>query len=65
MSAREYLQFLQIAFGSVCELQYLIVLVGDLDLLPEPNRTTLTAQCSGVVKQLNRLIVAVYRSENP
>ena len=64
-SAREYLQFLQIAFGSVCELQYLIVLVGDLDLLPEPNRTTLTAQCSGVVKQLNRLIVAVYRSENP
>ena len=66
-SARDYLRFLQIAFGSICELQYLILLVGELGLLQDAERKTLTAQCDGVVKQLNRLVVSVsgYRSAGP
>jgi four helix bundle protein len=60
-SARDYLRFLQVAFGSSCELQYLIVFVNDLDLVPGSNWATLKAQCDGVVKQLNQLCEGVAR----
>jgi len=49
-------RFLQIAFGSICELQYLIVLVGELKLVEASIHKALTAQCDRVVKQLNRLV---------
>jgi len=58
-SARDYLRFLQIAFGSSCELQYLIVLVHDLELGPGSNWVALTARCDRVVKQLNQLVERV------
>jgi four helix bundle protein len=66
-SARDYLRFLHVAFGSACELQYLILLVGELELLQEADRTTLTTACDRVVKQLNRLVegVAGYSSAGP
>jgi len=55
-SERDYVRFLQIAFGSICELQYLIVLVGELKLVEASIHIALTAQCDRVVKQLNRLV---------
>ena len=55
-SERDYVRFLQIAFGSICELQYLIVLVGELKLVEASIHKALTAQCDRVVKQLNRLV---------
>ena len=63
-SARDYLRFLQIAFGSICELQYLIVLVGELELVHDSERAALTAQCERVVKQLNRLVDRVSEYES-
>ena len=50
------MRFLQMAFGSSCELQFLIVLVGELNLVEASNHKALTAQCDRVVKQLNRLV---------
>src|SRR5262245_57641321 len=66
-SARDYLRFLHVAFGSACELQYLVALVGELDLLQGAERKSLTVQCDRVVKQLNRLVdaVATYSSAGP
>ena len=55
-SERDYVRFLQIAFGSICELQYLIVLVGELKLIEASNHKELTAHCDQFVKQLNRLV---------
>ena len=55
-SERDYVRFLQIAFGSICELQYLIVLVGELKMVETSIHKALTAHCDRVVKQLNRLV---------
>src|SRR5687767_11116475 len=41
-SPRDYVRFLQMAFGSSCELQFLIGLVGELNLVEASNHKALT-----------------------
>ena len=56
-SGRDYLRFLQIAFGSCSELQYLITLTKDLELASNVNDwTALSTKCGHVARQLHRLI---------
>lgn len=56
-SGRDYVRFLRIAFGSCCELQYLIALTKDLQLdFGSGDWAALTAQSQHVARQLHRLM---------
>jgi four helix bundle protein len=60
-SAKDYSRFLQIAFGSSCELQYLITLSDELDLVRGEDWSEIKAQCDRVVGQLHQLMEGVGR----
>lgn len=60
-SAKDYSRFLQIAFGSGCELQFLITLSNELKLVPGEDWSATKAQCDRVVGQLHQLIDKVGR----
>ena len=60
-SAKDYSRFLQIAFGSSCELQYLITLSDELKLVPGEDWSAMKTQCERVVGQLHELIGRVVR----
>ena len=61
-SERDYVRFLQIAFGSCCELQYLFALTNDLELTRHSDWTGLLAQSERVARQLHRLMDRVSSS---
>ena len=58
-STKDYVRFLQIAFGSGCELQFLFVLTGELGIVPDTDWTSLGQRCEVVLRQLHRLIERV------
>ena len=58
-SARDYLRFLHIALGSACELQYLVDLATELGMAAGKEWSTISSQCTAVVKQLQRLTETV------
>jgi four helix bundle protein len=53
---RDYVRFLKIAFGSCCELQYLIAFVNDLKLVPASDWASLKAKSEHVARQLHLLM---------
>lgn len=55
-SHADYLRFLDIAYGSVCELEYQISLAKRLDYLKEDVTNLLTSQCNETARVLNGLI---------
>ena len=55
-SGRDDVMFLQIAFGSCCELQYLFALANDLNLTRHLDWTGLKTHSERVVRQLHRLM---------
>ena len=55
-SHADYLRFLDIAYGSVCELEYQISLAKRLDYLKEDVTDLLTSQCNETARVLNGLI---------
>ena len=48
--------FLYIALGSACELQYLAGLASDLELIPAVVAIELADRCDHIVRQLERLV---------
>ena len=55
-SSRDYVRFLQIAFGSGCELQFLFNLTGELGIVQDTDWASLDQRCEVVLRQLHRLI---------
>jgi four helix bundle protein len=55
-STKDYVRFLQVAFGSGCELQFLFVLTGELGIVPDTDWASLAQRCEVVLRQLHRLI---------
>ncbi len=55
----DYLRFLDIAYGSVCELEYQISLAKRLAYLKEDVAGALTAKCNETARVLNALINAL------
>ena len=55
-TAREYLNFLNIARGSAAELRYLIDLTAELGLLTEEESRTLSDQADWLIRRLQALI---------
>ena len=55
-STKDYVRFLQIAFGSGCELQYLFVLTCELEIVSGPDWAGLGHRCERILRQLHRLI---------
>ncbi len=58
-SQAEYLRFLDIAYGSVKELEYQIGLCQRLDLLTPESANRLSTECATAAKSLCRLIMAL------
>jgi len=58
----DYLRFLDMAYGSVCELQYQVSLAVRLELLSASEGQALTSGCRQTAKFLNALICALRRS---
>ena len=56
---RELTHFLQIAYGSVSELQFQALLAGDLSLLSPEQAASLLDEITRVKKMLSRLITAL------
>ncbi|MDP2158300.1 MAG: four helix bundle protein [Nitrospirota bacterium] len=52
----EYIQFLYIAYGSLCELETQLLLSKDLGYLPDSEKEKLTADISTVERMLKALI---------
>ncbi len=55
-SQADYLRFLDIAYGSVCELEYQISLAKRLEYLKADVASDLTAKCNETARVLNGLI---------
>ena len=58
-SEAEYLRFLDIAYGSACELQYHSSVAARLSYLPQPRCDQLQQQAQCAAKTLNKLIRAI------
>lgn len=54
----DYLRFLDIAYGSVCELEYQISLAIRLGFMNNPHAQDTTAKCTETAKVLNGLIMS-------
>jgi len=52
----DYLRFLDIAYGSACELEYQISLATRLGFLEEPSAIELSQKCSETARVLNALV---------
>ncbi|HEU4484159.1 MAG TPA: four helix bundle protein [Povalibacter sp.] len=61
----EYLRFLDMAYGSIKELEYQIGLCGRLDLLAPERAQELKTECAVAAKSLCNLIIALRRRINP
>ena len=59
---RELVRFLRIALGSVCELEYHLLLARDLRFLSEEVWQSLTAEAKGVRAMLASLIAKIGRA---
>ncbi len=55
-SHADYLRFLDIAYGSVCELEYQISLAKRLEYLKNETADVLTSKCNETARVLNGLI---------
>jgi four helix bundle protein len=55
----EYLRFLDIAYGSACELQYQLSVAARLSYLPQDRYEVLREQAERVARTLNKLIRAL------
>lgn len=55
----EYLRFLDIAYGSACELQYQLSVAARLSYLPQDRYEVLREQAERVARTLNKLIRAI------
>ena len=60
-SLNDYLRFLDMAYGSVCEVQYQVSLAERLNYLSGQNAQTLGAACQETAKVLNGLIRSLRR----
>jgi four helix bundle protein len=58
-SEAEYLRFLDIAYGSACELQYQLSVATRLSYLPNQRHEELRDQAQRVAKTLNKLIRSI------
>jgi len=59
----EYLRFLDIAYGSACELEYQVSLSTRLGFLDESSSTELSQKCSETARVLNGLIMSQRKPE--
>ena len=55
----EYLRFLDIAYGSACELQYQLSVAARLSYLPQDRYEVLREQVERVARTLNKLLRAI------
>jgi four helix bundle protein len=55
----EYLRFLDIAYGSACELQYQLSVAARLSYLPQDGYEVLREQVERVARTLNKLLRAI------
>ena len=60
-SKADYLRFLDMAYGSACELQYQASLARRLGFVREDDYAGLAASCTSACKALNGLIRALRR----
>lgn len=60
-STGEFLQFLGIARGSLAELETLLILCGNLNLLPQQNVNNALNVCDEIGKLLTRLVKSLRR----
>jgi four helix bundle protein len=58
-STREYAHFLNVAFGSAAEAQYLLLLASRLDFVPEPDFKTVDAAHHELLASLQKLLQVV------
>ena len=59
---REYVRFLRIAHGSVCEVQCQLLLARDLEFLERSSWQRLDEECQEIGKMLNGLIRSLTRA---
>jgi four helix bundle protein len=60
----DYLRFLDMAYGSVCETQYQLSLAQRLGYLPTQQATSLVDSCRQTARVLNALIRSLRRSSS-
>ncbi len=56
---KEYARFVNVAFGSAAEAQYLLSLARRLHFLPDTSCRDLEAQCEVLLRALNKLTSAI------
>jgi len=64
-SLAEYLRFLNISYGSVCELQYQISLAARLGYLKDESSKALRESCHETAKVINGLIRSLRKTSRP
>lgn len=58
---KEYIQFLQIAYGSAAELETLLIIARDVDLLGGKKFSDLASQVDGIMRMLKAMIRSLKR----
>ena len=61
----EFAKFVQIAFGSACEVEYQLLLSRDLGLISAEEHESLTANVLDIKRMLNGLLKRVQRDVRP